>query len=62
MKIWERASKSLVRKFGKTSVLFFLVLIIGVVELGATLVEQAVRNTNENLKRKMPSQIFKHGN
>ena len=44
----------MVRNHGKTSILFFVILILGVFMSGAISVQQAVSNTFSNLRRRLP--------
>ena len=55
MNVVQRAKRSLLQQFGKTIILFLLIIILGSMIAGAVLVERATDAAMENLRRSMPA-------
>jgi len=55
MNFLKRASASVTRRPGKTIILLLLVFILGIIISGAISVQQAIENTEDNLRRNLPA-------
>jgi len=57
-----RVKSSLIKNMGKTVILLFLITILGTLAMGSIIAENAVNNTIDHLKRRLPPVITLTGN
>ena len=61
MNFISRAVLSIMRNFGKTTLLLLIVFMLGIVMSGAISVQQAIQSTDANLRANMPAIAMMHG-